>query len=551
MKRIFAFVLALTMLAALPLGGSAQAQPKLEIEKNDKTKGEVTLKLQLEKGFAYAPVLIRVINEEKGEDISSLVWAEQVRADKTGLVKITLNTAGYDTGDYIFAADVDGRTSSLKTEPALRIYSAAEKDDIWKRIQNKTEADLVWVIKNRGEYLELDTAGYNSLGTQEAQFLKNCLDCTYSSLDDFVKKFNINIDLCGFIGATDDAAHTLATDIFKRIATDSSPAVKAYGENAEVKAAALAALVSNGATLTADNFKTVFDTAVILKELAQSTELWTSYESVLKKYAAEIKITDTLTAYNAKADQAGIINQMISVNGDFKALTDVQSKFAALVASAADALSGGTVTTTPSGGGGGGGVKRPTTTVSGNNTTESTSATGFNDTHATPWAEEAIKYLADRGVINGRGDGSFAPNDFVTRAELVKLLVCAFNLDIKTAMSVFNDVSTSDWFAAYVTTAYQAGIVQGITEDTFAPNEPVTRQDLCTMAARLAQNADGAGSLSFADSADIAEYARGAVSYMVGKGIVNGMENNRFCPTERATRAQAAKILYGMIKTGV
>lgn len=554
MKRIFAFVLALTMLAALPLDGSALATPKLEIEKNDKTKGEITLKLQLENEFAYAPVLVRVINTDKGEGLADMVWAEQVRADKAGLVRLTLNTAGYDTGDYIFAADVDGRTASLKTDPALRIYSAGEKEEIWKRIQKKTEADLEWVVENRGEYLELDTATYNALGTQKAQFLKNCLDCTYSSLDDFVKKFNINTALCGFIGATDDAAHTLATDIFKRLATESTTAVKAYGENAQLKAAAINALVTNATTLTADNFKLTFETAVVLKELEQNTDLWTAYESVLKKYSAEIEIDDTLTEYAKKTDQANIINQMTAANDSFKALTDVKSKFVALVTNAPDAGDTTTTTTTPTGGGGGGGVKKPTTAAGSNaeNTAGTgTSATGFNDTHATPWAEEAIKYLADRGVINGRGDGSFAPNDYVTRAELVKLLICAFNIDLQTAEAVFADVNIGDWYAAYVTTAFKKGIVNGLTEASFAPNEPVTRQDLCVMAARLAQNAESAGTLSFADNAEIADYARSAILYMTANGIVNGMDNNRFCPTECATRAQAAKILYGMIKTGV
>ena len=106
----------------------------------------------------------------------------------------------------------------------------------------------------------------------------------------------------------------------------------------------------------------------------------------------------------------------------------------------------------------------------------------------------------------------------------------------------FTDVTANDWYAPYVSAALNAGIINGISETEFGANMPITRQDICTIVSRI-EKAESENELNFADSESISEYARAAVAYLSGLGVINGFEDNTFRPNELATRAQAAVIM--------
>lgn len=222
-------------------------------------------------------------------------------------------------------------------------------------------------------------------------------------------------------------------------------------------------------------------------------------------------------------------------------------------------------TTTPSGGAGSAGGDEGDTsdasTPSGGTDTVTPTAppTGevqelkFKDMSSAAWAEEAVYALVKMGIISGYGDGTFLPNNSITRAEFAKIIVMASGRYDKDAKADFKDVKESDWYYSYVASAKNLGLVNGRGDGSFDPNAKITRADICTIVYRYIASIEfefgkDVKDASFADFNSIPEYARDAVSALSAAGIVSGMGDNKFEPNTNATRAQSARIVYGAIQ---
>lgn len=175
----------------------------------------------------------------------------------------------------------------------------------------------------------------------------------------------------------------------------------------------------------------------------------------------------------------------------------------------------------------------------------------FTDIADVAWAHEAINALKDEGIIAGKGEGKFAPKANVTREEFVKMLVLALGItDTDAANPEFADVAGSEWFAQYVYTAYKNGLVNGVGEG-FGVGSNITRQDMAVLCARAIE-AKGVAletvreNMTFTDA--ISDYAQDAVSKLWSAGLVNGKSETEFAPKATATRAEAAKMLYEVLK---
>ena len=178
-----------------------------------------------------------------------------------------------------------------------------------------------------------------------------------------------------------------------------------------------------------------------------------------------------------------------------------------------------------------------------------TPATKFTDLATVPWAAEAIEYLANQKVIQGVRADAFEPDRAVTREEFVKILVGAFDVSWSGQVTDFADVDASAWYAPYVFAAAEKGIVQGIDARYFGIGAEISRQDMAVMLYRTLQILEKelqktVTVQSFADEAQIAEYAKEAVDALCGYGVMNGVSETEFAPEEHATRAMAAKVIY-------
>ncbi|MGN0179350.1 MAG: S-layer homology domain-containing protein [Monoglobaceae bacterium] len=180
----------------------------------------------------------------------------------------------------------------------------------------------------------------------------------------------------------------------------------------------------------------------------------------------------------------------------------------------------------------------------------------FNDIDGVEWASEAILALADKGIVNGTGDGNFKPNNNVKREEFAKMLICAMQYEGRDFTDGgFTDVGSNDWFYPYVNIAYRYKIVNGIGDQLFGAGDNITRQDMVTMLLNalcskgskleIAEAKDIAD--KFADYDEIADYAKEAVSTFYNIGVVSGVSESEFKPADFATRAEAAKVIYGVL----
>ena len=174
----------------------------------------------------------------------------------------------------------------------------------------------------------------------------------------------------------------------------------------------------------------------------------------------------------------------------------------------------------------------------------------FDDT-ADHWAREYIGRLAARGILSGMGDNLFMPDANLTRAQFLTMLSnTLYNEDITSAQEMpFVDVPEYEWYFNVVRWGYANGIVSGISETMFAPEERITREQMTVMLYNFARFLDfeipqSVQGVSFTDQALISEWAEAFVSIIVGGGIMGGHPEGNFEPQGNATRAQAARVVY-------
>ena len=181
-------------------------------------------------------------------------------------------------------------------------------------------------------------------------------------------------------------------------------------------------------------------------------------------------------------------------------------------------------------------------------TQEPAPAEPFPDVDENDWFYDEVVYVYENGLMNGVENNRFAPNTATNRAMLATIL---YRLAGEPAVSgdlPFTDVAAGTWYTDAVLWAAQNGIVNGLGENTFAPMNTLTREQLVTMLYRYAEaegyDVSAAADLSgYPDAGKVQPYAQEAMSWAVAEGIVAGMEDGTLNPAGNATRAQIATIL--------
>ncbi|MDR2295996.1 MAG: S-layer homology domain-containing protein, partial [Clostridiales Family XIII bacterium] len=177
----------------------------------------------------------------------------------------------------------------------------------------------------------------------------------------------------------------------------------------------------------------------------------------------------------------------------------------------------------------------------------------FSDLTQAEWAREAIEYMADNKGILGMGDGLFAPNAEVTRAQFARFVAQALDIGRGTEPAVFADVAEGAWYFEDVTTLASAGILTGYGDGRFGPDDRITREQMATIIDRalaakgIALTASRAFDLTDADA--VSAYAKASVERLYGAGVISGMGDGTFAPKAAATRAQSCVILYNALRT--
>ncbi len=174
---------------------------------------------------------------------------------------------------------------------------------------------------------------------------------------------------------------------------------------------------------------------------------------------------------------------------------------------------------------------------------------GFTDLDSDKWYHEYMDYAVEKGLLEGTSPTTMEPNATLTRAQLAQIL---YNLEGKPQVQGdldFTDVAEGKWYYAAILWANQEGVVDGMSPDTFAPNEDISRQDLALMLYRYAGEPTVTGDLDgFKDAGQVGDWAEEAITWAVEEGIIDGMTPTTLEPTGTATRAQAAAMLQRFLE---
>ncbi|MBP1994363.1 S-layer homology domain-containing protein [Paenibacillus eucommiae] len=180
----------------------------------------------------------------------------------------------------------------------------------------------------------------------------------------------------------------------------------------------------------------------------------------------------------------------------------------------------------------------------------------FSDV-AAHWAHAEVNDMGSRMVIEGTGNDLFNPDMEITRAEFAQVIVRGLGLKLENGATPFSDVKAADWYSSVINTAYSYQLINGFEDGTFRPNDKVTREQamviiakamsITNLKAKLAV-ATEAILLPFVDASEVSSWAQDSTADNVQSGIVSGRSGNKLAPKANMTRAEAAAILHRLLQ---
>ncbi len=165
----------------------------------------------------------------------------------------------------------------------------------------------------------------------------------------------------------------------------------------------------------------------------------------------------------------------------------------------------------------------------------------FRDLEPAAWYHEAVDYALSNGLMNGVGGHKFDPNGTATRAMIATIIWRLEGVPVVNAVNPFDDVAAGAWYTDAIIWAADSGIIEGCGDGTFRPNDDITREQLASMLYRYAKYKGSAESpdaniLDFDDASDVSSWA-------VQLKLIQGRTPSTIVPQGKATRAEVAAIL--------
>lgn len=198
--------------------------------------------------------------------------------------------------------------------------------------------------------------------------------------------------------------------------------------------------------------------------------------------------------------------------------------------------------------------------VTDKNNTSQPAKKHFADVPDSHWAKQSIAYVTEKELFAGMSDTTFEPGTEMTRAMFVTVLNrfglkvnAKYQIPCSTPMA-FSDVASGKWYSDAVAWAGGIGLVNGIGDNRFAPDQAITREQIAVMTVNFAALCGASlpanlEAVEFGDAAEIAKWAVEAVQVMQRSGLIQGKEDGTFDPKRTATRAEVAAILHRFAET--
>ncbi len=265
---------------------------------------------------------------------------------------------------------------------------------------------------------------------------------------------------------------------------------------------------------------------------------------------------DALVYVGSTLQQSGYTRNNFSTPVVYKVVADDGSEreYTVTVTGVSISIGGGSSGGSSGGGGGGGGGNVVSSTPSQpgqSNTPDPIKRELFVDVPEDHWAYDYIDYLVEKGIISGYEGNEFRPENDITRAEFVKIIVNAFDVVPGDSEVSFGDVGENDWFKYYIDLASSNGLVTGDDKGNFNPDAPITREDMAVIIKRAADYAgiklSAESETEFADAADISSYALSAIKSLNAAGIISGYPDGTIRPGANASRAEACAMIFKVL----
>lgn len=173
----------------------------------------------------------------------------------------------------------------------------------------------------------------------------------------------------------------------------------------------------------------------------------------------------------------------------------------------------------------------------------------FKDINEDFWAHDSIGFVVSEGLFNGTAQGKFSPGLTMTRGMLITVLYrLAGSPDVEGLDNPFTDVPADSYYCAPILWAHSKHIANGYQDETFRPENQLTREQLATFLHRYANNMgfdtnNYADLDKYSDAKSVSEFARESMCWAVGEGIIKGVTETTLCPTKSATRAEVATMV--------
>ena len=542
MKKAFLCMLVFASLCC----GNAFAEVNIEKDEcrctvtADCAVGETVTMIVAKKNSTLADDDIIAVREGKGDE------------KKIAFIFEFENTAAYE-GEYtVYVMNNGSNTKSQKDfVHALDSSIDSASGALEAVTDSELEALLNGTHQNAFKAMGMNYERYNECTESQKQVIRDMFMAEKGTLaaDDLIKLINrsIAVTMINNGGNTEDAL-VCAMPEFEGITYEKADDdLKLWLKD-----------VMRGNYSTTKDFEDRYNEACMLYKF--NTARFSQFSTLFSTYASALKITDNASykKYSALTDNVKsavgdkLVDQLkLSVKSTDALMTVLGKACDEAIAE----KNAGTNSASLGGGGGSGSGVVVSGGVSGSTpqpVPQNNSYTKYKDTGSVSWAEKAINVLSERNVISGDGDGNFRPNDPVTRAEFAKMLITAIGGVNEGAVSKFTDLDKDAWYYKYVSSAYEAGIVSGVSETEFGVGNPITRQEMAVMISRALKIYKEIPitreKIEFTDKDEIADWAKDDVDTLYCTGIMSGLGDGAFEPRSGATRAQAALVVYNLIK---
>ena len=471
--------------------------------------------------------------------IDGLIALEQKRSDIDGSFAFDIPISSEtSSGEYLILLTMEKSRTVDKSIPFYYL-SQTERDEIIESL-NRTETVQVLqkeVLEHTKELNIMTEELYNSLeyptGVFEKMFQRK-KEKSFENLEEIQQSFRESCVLEA-VQESESAAEVLERIVkYKDVLGIDPTSTQSLKNPQEV-----------GERILSEEFTSIleiqtrFSEAVCVSAFNQATR--SEMQALIDTYASQLNLPSAYTS--ATEGQKNALYKSLESIKNFNLYEDITKYIKKWL---------NTESGTGGSGGGGGRVNSTSGIISGglgtgmteesqeqggqnNSSSALTPGTKFTDIKDVPWAIEAIEYLANQKIIQGVRSDSFEPNRFITREEFVKILVEAFGVARSDVPTKFADIDQNAWYASYVSSAVEKGIVQGIDDQNFGVGAEITRQDMAVMICRainlLEKKPEETLEMpAFDDAAEIAEYAKEAVGMLCRSGVMNGVSETEFAP---------------------